>query len=150
MNVIKFQAERLYQSWNPLISGLGSKWSMSKLYPKYDPNGVSPIKSVGKIPKNIPIILVHSRQDAVISVNASRRLYVELKQSGHEHVYYFETDSGEHAKILWGNQGEAYQCLVHAVYAKYGLPHDKNFADNGVAVMNSCQPTVEHINSLIK
>ena len=150
LNVMKFQAERLFQSWNPLINNLGSKWSMTKLYPKHDPNGISPIKSIGLVPKHIPVVLIHSRKDAVISVNASRKLYIELKKSGHNHAYYFETEDGVHAKVLWGSQGKTYQYLIHALYKKYGLPHNNDFAVKGLELLTLCQPTVEYITSLIK
>lgn len=149
IEVMRNVARMLMQDKHPFIN-FGINYSISKFFPKHKPDGMSPIKMIAKIPKDIPLLLIHSRKDLLISVNASRKLYIELKKAGHQHVYYLETENGSHARVLWGPQGDIYMCVVHALYKKYNLPHDLGLAAKGADYLHLCTPTVEHISSLIR
>lgn len=102
--------------------------------------------SVKNIPKNIPVILIHSKEDKLIPISSSRNIYTLLVESGHKDVYLLELPEGAHADCISSNVSRhLYETGVHAFYKKYNLPHDKHLAARGVPVLAQCQPTIEEV-----
>lgn len=99
------------------------------IFQTHNLSGLQPLDVVDKIDKKTPILLVHSDEDDIIPINQSRELYIKLKESGHEHLYLLEIEHGEHAGLIWGPQGDLYRDVVHAVYKKYNLPCNDEFAN---------------------
>lgn len=120
------------------------------LYPSYDKNGIHPIEVVKYLPKDIPIIFIHSQKDSLIPINASRRLYKKLKQQGHQKLYLIELNYGAHAQILWSRDGDRYKNGLHAIFQLHNLPHNSSFAKKGMKLLRNFQPTLQEINRKIK
>ena len=120
------------------------------LYPSYDKNGIHPIEVVEFLPKDIPIVFIHSKKDSLIPINASRRLYKKLKELDHKKLYLIELNNGAHANILWGTDGNTYKNGVHAILQKHNLPHNSTFAKKGRKLLRNFQPTLQEINRKIK
>lgn len=117
------------------------------IFPKHNLSGIQPIDVVGMISKDIPILLVHSEQDAIIPINQSRELYIRLRETGHEKVYFLEVNQGDHASLIWGPQSALYCSVVHALYKKYNLPYNPEFAGN--IELEEFQPSVQDVQARI-
>ena len=127
------------------ILGSISHSVVPSFYKKYDINGPQPIQNVHKIPKELPILFVCSKKDALIPARSTQALYKELKKNGHEHAYILTVNTGAHANILSGDEGIAYRNVVHAFYQKYNMPHHPKCAEQGRELLQKCQPSIEEL-----
>jgi hypothetical protein len=98
----------------------------TQAYPNYQPNGITPIKSVttlwNTVDKNMVIVFIHSKQDKLISINDSRLLYLELKKLGLVNLYLIEAEAGEHGNVCWGlNRKYIFRTLC-LIYLRHNLP----------------------------
>ena len=98
----------------------------SKIYPNYDPAGITPIKAITEqwhaVDRDMVIVFVHSEEDSLITINDSRLLYHELKKMGFKNLYLIEASLGCHANAFWGPYGifiKRYLCLI---YRTHNLP----------------------------
>ena len=98
---------------------------------KYHSTGPHPIDEIKNIRKDLPILIVCSLQDTTVPAENSIKLYDKLIESGHTKAHLLVLSKGKHSKLLQSEQGEIYQNLVHAFYAKYGLPHNQEYAKLG-------------------
>lgn len=117
------------------------------IFPGHSLTGMQPIDVVGTIDKKLPILLVHSHQDTIIPINQSRDLYIRLKETDHEHVYFLELEQGDHAGLIWGPQGDLFRDVVHAFYKKYNLPCNDEFASK--VNLDSYQPSITEVKDRI-
>jgi hypothetical protein len=99
-----------------------------------------PIDFIGKFPKDVPVLFVSSKKDNIVSYKSIRRLASLLKQAGHEHVYLLELANSSHIGYFCEDFMDAhrYKSAVHALYCKYGLPHDPVYASRGAGLLNRC------------
>lgn len=148
-SVVRHLLRRFYVHWVPFSKKAGIKIA-SKQFPRLNCNGVFPSKVVQEIPDRIPVLLVHSAHDNVVPINSSRRLYCQLRNAQHEHVYLLELASGAHGKALFGKDADSYQYAVHAFYRRYNLPHNEVWAQHGESLLNCCQPLVNVVEQRIK
>ncbi len=124
-------------NWLPLSYGETLAEFIFKRYTRY---GLSPAKCIENIPKDIPIFIICSQEDHLVPCSSSINVYKKLVESGHKQTYIFITDTGRHAAILKGPDGEKYQWVVNAFYKKYNLPHCATSAAKGRMLLTSCQP----------
>lgn len=70
-------------------------------YPYYCPAGEQPICNVDKLPKNLPIIIIHHEKDLQLSHADAQALYAYLKLNNHN-VYFISMTSEwqEHVNLL--------------------------------------------------
>jgi hypothetical protein len=94
----------------------------------YSPYGVRPIDVAGKINKDIPILLIATKEDIITPLAGTVRLYNKLKAAGHTKVHLLILDKGRHADLLWGPQEDVYRNTMHAFLRHYGLPHNPAIA----------------------
>lgn len=127
-NLIKYYLEYAHLVFDGINVDQVADIIFKSIFQSHQIDGIQPINVASGIDKSIPIMLVHSEEDAIIPLNASRELYIALKQAGHEHVYLLELQKGAHAALLWGPQGELYRNVIHAFYKHYNLVHDAEFA----------------------
>ena len=134
-------------------------------FKNYKPDGISPIKAVREmwpyVDKNMVVVFVHSREDAVISVNASRMLYKTLKEQGFKNLYFIETEKGAHANVFWGVDKESVLEKICFIYLQHDLPlpHElpaacaerimQRFEQEKETVLSPLQPTVDEINARV-
>ena len=100
------------------------------LFPAYPANSITPIQAIKNIKdKNLPILLIHSKDDASVPFEHSLMLYKEFKDQGFANVHLVSIFKGKHSFLL---QNEAVKPLylkaVHTFYKKYDLPYDKAWA----------------------
>jgi hypothetical protein len=108
--------------------------------------GEHPIDNVTNIRPDLPILFICTESDAIVPYNSTVNLYKKLCKSGHKHVYLLKFKTGKHGKLLWTENGVTFRDVVHAFYAKYQLPHNPKFAQNGKYILElECQPTIEDL-----
>ncbi len=112
------------------------------IFKRYTRHGWSPATCLENISKDIPILIICSKEDRLVPASTSMNVYQKLVESGHEHVYIFVADHGKHAAILQGPDGEQYQWVVNAFYKKYNLPHCAASAAKGKSLLALCQPLI--------
>lgn len=135
--VIEYRLQQKHVNWIPGLKFIVHKY-ISKLYYKgYDEKGIQPINAVKSLPKDLPILFIHSKKDTLVSVNSSRRLYRRLRTSGHKHVYLFELNHGEHAKYQFSADAKNYQAITHAFYKRYEIEHNQELADLGEQLLDN-------------
>jgi len=117
-------------------------------FPNFDINGVHPIDVMHKIRKDVPILIVCSKHDTLVSPESSIALYKKLIESGHKKSYLLLLERGRHANILWGNEGTVYRNVVHAFYKEHGLQYDATFAQQGAGRLAKSQPSVDELKKL--
>ncbi len=123
----------------PFVKTISRK-TFSKIFPKYKHNGIKPINVVADIPKDLPILIVCSKKDALVPWYSSARLYVKLLETEHPNVHLLVLDRGKHATMIFEDEGEIYQTVTHAFYKHYGLAHDDEMAQKGLNRFIMCQP----------
>ncbi len=118
-----------------------AKWS----FPNYKPDGIQPIKVVNKIPRDVPIMIFHSKKDALIDIEHSRKLYLELIKENRDNVYLIETEDGDHANVIWNQTRKNLFILnvIHEFYKKYNLPYCPELIKN--IDLKKFQPSLKEI-----
>lgn len=148
-SVVQHLLTRYHVGWIPFSKSIGFKVCQTH-FPGVNIKGIFPLSVVEKIPTNMPIMLVHSKKDRTVPINSSRRLYIKLKETGHEHVYLVELQSGNHGKLIFGPDADFYSYCAHAFYQKYGLLHNPEFARHGQNLLQLCQPSTQDVWQRIK
>jgi pimeloyl-ACP methyl ester carboxylesterase len=145
-SIINHLLKRFGVQWVPFSDRIGAKIAQSQ-FPSLNLDGITPLKVASYIPYNVPILLVHSVKDRVVPIQCSRKLYMKLKESGHQHVYLLELPGGDHGKLMNSEHAVLYQNVVHAFYKKYGLPHHEGFAVQGEYMLSMAQPGILEVQS---
>ncbi len=91
-------------------------------------NGIQPDKIAQAIPKDLPVLLLCSNEDALISAESTKKIYDIMRASGHEKVHLVTFKKGGHANVFGANYPEA-QAAVHEFYKHYGRPYDQTIID---------------------
>jgi len=126
--IIDNQRKKLHLEW---LSHSTGEYIMENIFCLYNRNGIRPINMVCDIRKDLPILIICSKKDSFIPCHSSIQLYQKFKKFGHSSVHLFVADHGKHSRILWDQDGNIYQAIVHAFYEKYGLPHNTELAFQG-------------------
>ena len=71
--------------------------------------------------KKLPIMLLHQKNDKLISIENGKMIYAELKKQGFANVHFVTLTSGSRNDLC---DNQAYDAL-QAFYAKYLLPYDQ-------------------------
>lgn len=132
--------EKLYKS--PRIRSF-CHGLVSFIFSKYDKNYTTPIEAAPNVPKNIPILIICSEEDTRVPAELSKKLYDELRATGHDQVHFIKLKHGLHGKLIEGADSDTYRNAVHAFYKKYGLPHNEEYAQLGQATLDESRPEPE-------
>lgn len=136
--VAQHQASQMYLGFlNPLgLSSLVMNWFVFK---KYNPSGITPIEAAKTVRRDLPMLIVHSREDEVVPVRCSRNICEQLKKNGHQELYCLELEHGQHANYMHGKDAQKYQTAAHAFLKKYNLPCDEQLAIAGKKILEECK-----------
>jgi len=86
--------------------------------PGYRPAGKQPIKSIDAIPTDIPIVIIHSKNDMQLSYDDACALYYGLRSKGNDNVYFIHKEDCGHVRIL---ESEDERNIIKRVLKKHGL-----------------------------
>lgn len=95
-------------------------YAVKAFIPFYWPGGKQPIKSIEKLPNNLPIVIAHSRSDIRFSFNDACALYYGLRKKGNDNVYLLPFDGRKHIEVIGESGGHAAQVL-RAILTKHSL-----------------------------
>jgi len=124
--------------------------SPNLLFGKFNPKGISPIKVIHNINKELPVLIIASIEDQLIPASNIAPLYYKLVDAEHQHVYFLLLDKGLHGYLLENDDAPLYINTVHAFYKKYGLPHNAAFAEQGETLLMQCQPSKKTVDDALK
>lgn len=68
-------------------------------YPYYCPSGKQAIKSLATI-EDIPIVIIHARNDPILPYSGACALYAGLRMKGHKNVYFVTCEGQKHIRLL--------------------------------------------------
>lgn len=118
------------------------------VFPAYNPFGKQALSSAKKLPKDVPVIIMHDQKDPELSINDARQLYNNLKQQGND-VYLLETNKGSHFSVLYKEKN--HQKGIQAIYKKHGLPYQEDLLkEDEVIDLTEYQPAVKAVEARIK
>lgn len=132
---------RLHLGWVPWLTATVN-YLVPYVFRQYDKNGIKPIDVIQNLPKELPILIVCSKQDTLVPASSSIDLYELLRETGHDHAYLLVLDDGEHSKLVFGSDVQRYKDVLNAFCKRYGLPYDKSAADRGMEELDRSQPEV--------
>lgn len=98
-------------------------------------NGMFPENQINRIDKDIPMLFVSVENDRSVPLKSIESLITKRKDENHKNVYHIHLSSGKHGRLLAGDQGELYQNVGHAFFARYDLPHVPDFAREGAHLL---------------
>jgi hypothetical protein len=122
------------------------------VFPTYKPHGKQVFSSAKKLSPNIPIVIMHDKNDPQLSINDARKTYCALKsrESDQNNVYLLEVEAphglGRHIDILRNNPVQ--QAALQVIYKKHGLPYKQNI-DTANVDLTLYQPSVKEVRSRI-
>ncbi|MBI2775040.1 alpha/beta hydrolase [Candidatus Dependentiae bacterium] len=116
--------------WAPYIAKL--------VMPRYAPAGRQPILQTAMLQKDLPIIIMHDKNDPEIPYDDAKALYTGLKNAGQENVYFIETNDGNHGSLLWKEQHAEQITAFHMILARH--IKKQKIADEG---LKKYQPPVD-------
>lgn len=134
-----------------------SPWVGKTRHRSYNPYGMQALTSAKHISANIPVIILHNKTDARISVNSARKLvceFLKARQSKKNNVYYIETDinaqyGDSHTDFL--REDAHSSAAFHAICKHIGLPYEAQKADELIN-KEFClfQPLVDELEKVIQ
>lgn len=120
-------------------------------YPSYAPAGKQPIKNLEKLPKDLPVIIIHSKTDPQLSYNDALAVYAGLKKLGNPNAYLIPYNQRGHVELLdVSNKKEI--ASLNAILEKHGLVTSDENQNLGTIDLSEYQPTnisSEHYDNLI-
>lgn len=97
-------------------------WIAKTQLPAYHPLGKQAISMSDKIPKNIPVILLHAIGDPEVPVNTTRKFYQALIKNGHQNVYLFEVPVEQHLELLYSDKQQDLLNGILRIYDELDIP----------------------------
>ncbi|MDR3646993.1 MAG: prolyl oligopeptidase family serine peptidase [Candidatus Babeliales bacterium] len=103
---------------------------------------ISPISAIKDISLDLPILLITSYADYIVSHECVLNLYKSLRELGHAKVHILILQKPGHLKYVFHNQDDKdmYEQTVHAFYKKYNLPYIEDLAIKGEQYFAHTQP----------
>ncbi len=94
---------------------------LSSLFWQHSTQGEQALNAVSLLDKNLPILLICSKQDPLVPASSTIALYEKLQALGHKNTHIFIAEQGKHGKITEGPDAEKYQRAVDAFSKEYGI-----------------------------
>lgn len=105
------------------------------VFSQYKKHGITPLKVVDNIPKNLPILIICSEEDSRVPARSSENLANALREAGLTNVHCVRLSHGFHGHLIQGPDGQIYRNAVHAFYKRYDLPHNSEWAELGKSLI---------------
>lgn len=107
--------------------------------------GPSPLAAVDQFPQSVPVAFITSRADLEVPAECTKRLIGKLYESGHRNIYLLELEKSSHSGYMFDDADDArkYQSFVHALYERYNLPYNAEYAQQGRSLLVAYSPEKE-------
>lgn len=86
--------------------------------PGYRPAGKQAIKSIDNISTDLPIIIIHSKEDMQLPYSGACALYYRLRQNGNKNVYFITEEGSRHIQILGNDKKAIVKCILQKHLSK--------------------------------
>ncbi len=104
----------------PGIKKLGH-FILSSIFWQHSTQGEQALDAVPLLDKNLPILLICSKQDPLVPASSTIALYEKLQTLGYKNSHIFIAEQGKHGKIIEGPDKEKYQKAIDDFNQKYGI-----------------------------
>ena len=115
-SLIKHIMKRFHLEYLPFFIG---KMIMHTRFPLIDFEGIMPLKTAHWLPKELPMIFIHSKEDSVVPFESSVILYDIVCKNGNNNASFLQLEHGAHGKLMHGLQAELYQNTVKEFLKKH-------------------------------
>lgn len=104
----------------------------STIFPGYPSGSSTPLQVIKKIKnKELPILLIHSQDDAIVPFAHALKLYKKFKDQGFNNVHLAPIKQGRHSFLLQDPEVKNQDLkAVHSFYSKYQLPHNHDYSNH--------------------
>ncbi len=120
-------------------------------HPNYPKNSLPPVQAIANIEnKGLPVFIVHSHNDAKVSIQHAYKNYKAFKEANFPNVYLCELQKGKHIHNSDGEDSHIYRTALHSVYKKHGQQYDPEQATLQDTDLQKLQPSIAEINNKIK
>lgn len=116
-------------------------YSATSLFPRYSPSGKQAIKSIEDITHDIPIVIVHAKEDACLPYSGACAAYYGLRSQGHENVYFIPCEGSDHIRIL--EYKPCQRVFLRSILAKHKLFGRSGFTPMSPLERQMVQPEIE-------
>lgn len=110
-------------------------------YPSYAPAGKQPINQLEKLPKNLPVIIIHSTTDPQLPYSDALAVYYGLKKLGNPNVYLIPRNKYGHVELLDVSDRKEIDS-IHAILDKHGLVAGHENQNSSEVDLFNYQPTI--------
>lgn len=119
------------------------------VFPSYSPSGMQAIDNINKIPKDLPIIIMHNPNDKCLPYSDALALYQGLYDNGYKNAYFLPIihRGSNHINLLSTQYHKAEIAALYAILKKHELLPDENstiITDESINV-EIYQPTPENL-----
>lgn len=108
------------------------------LFTSYKKGGISPLSTVDLYPENVPTVFVSSLIDKIVPFENTARIAHALADRGKNEVYFIILPNSAHGHYSLGPDRYYYAAVMNAIYKRYNIYHDQNFAKIGEQYIDSC------------
>ncbi len=125
--------------------------SISKLFfPAYNAHGIHPLTMIPHIVPDIPLLIAHSQDDELVSINHGREIYKALinskKRKDKKNTYLYEFKGRGHTKLY--EELHLIHNHIHTFLDTYGLT--THYKQPPIKInMSELQPSIAEINAKI-
>ncbi|MBA3660585.1 MAG: hypothetical protein H0W64_02560 [Gammaproteobacteria bacterium] len=132
--------EEVIANWVPSHTASQLLGRALGMFTQYHNDGPSPAKSVLSFPENIPVVFITSKKDRIVPCASTEKLAYELNAKGKNDVYLLKLENANHVNYMFSNKKDhdTYECFIHAIYEKYGVPYKPELAKLGKPLLESC------------
>lgn len=100
--------------------------------PLYSPSGMQPILNLHKLPRDLPIILIHSVADPQLSFHDAEAIYAGLRTFGNDSAYLLPVEERGHVCLLNTLKRGHLTNSLHHILKKHGLPYHEYFTKSTI------------------
>lgn len=134
-------------------------WIGKCFFLTYNPLAQQTLYYAKLLPKDLPIIIMHAKNDPQLSINDARKLYCALyesrKKQKEKNIYLFEVEGGVHLDILDAEKGSVKKLKIKAIqqiYKNHQLPYNTSILkENDASIkLDEFQPSPTKVKERIK
>ncbi|MCL4229289.1 DUF1749 domain-containing protein [Candidatus Dependentiae bacterium] len=126
-------------------------WIAKTQLPAYNPFGKQAIRMSDKIPKNVPVILLHATGDPEVPIDTTRKFYQTLIKNGHQDVYLFEVPVEQHLELLYSDKQQEFLNAILRIYDESDVPLPLRYTyDTTNNNVESYKPSLEEVSNRIQ
>lgn len=107
---------------------------------QYQPDGLSPLKSVAEFPEGIPVVFITSKIDKEVPYSNTEKIAQALADRGKNDIYLLKLERSSHPNYMFDDpeDHDCYEAFIHAVYKKYNLKYDFELVEKGAGLVKKC------------